>query len=212
MTSQRGRFITLEGGEASGKSTNLKAIATWLTERDIPHIITHEPGGTPLAEAIRKLLLSPRTEQVAPDTELLLMFASRAQHLAEVIRPALAANQWVICSRFTDSSYAYQGAGRGLSKQKIADLEAWVHKDVQPDLTFLLDLPVDIALERAHKRKSLDRIETETITFFERVRQGFLERAKADPKRFCVLDAGRKLAYVQADIFKKIAEMYAACI
>ena len=200
----RGRFITLEGGEASGKSTNLKLLRDWLTLQNIPHQITHEPGGTPLAEAIRDLLLADRIEKVAPDTELLLMFASRAQHIAEVIRPALEAGKWVVCSRFTDSSYAYQGAGRGLSKAKISALENLVHGDLQPDLTFLLDLPVEIALERSQARDHLDRIETESQAFFERVRQEFLARAAAHPERFCIIDARDDSCHVQAQMITRL--------
>jgi dTMP kinase len=184
----KAKFITLEGGEASGKSTNIRFVSEWLTEHAIPHVITHEPGGTPFAESIRQLLLMRQSEPVASDTELLLMFASRAQHIARVIRPALAAGKWVICSRFTDSTYAYQGGGRGVSLAKIAQLEQLVQEDLQPDLTILLDLPVEIALERARQRGELDRIETEDIAFFERVRQVYLARAKAFPGRFRVIE------------------------
>ncbi len=183
-----GKFITLEGGEASGKSTNLKFIAAWLQARNIPYVLTHEPGGTPFAESIRQLLLQKQEERVSADTELLLMFASRAQHLAQVILPALSAGKWVICSRFTDSTYAYQGGGRGLSMAKIAALEQLVQGDLQPDLTILLDVPVAIAQQRAQQRGELDRIEKENLAFFERVRQVYLDRAQAFPKRFRVLD------------------------
>jgi dTMP kinase len=181
------KFITLEGGEASGKSTNIRLIANWLTQRNIPYVLTHEPGGTPFAESIRQLLLQQQSEPVASDTELLLMFASRAQHIAQVIRPALAAGQWVICSRFTDSTYAYQGGGRGVSLEKIAQLEQLVQGAFQPDLTILLDVPVEIALERARQRGELDRIEAEDIPFFERVRSAYLARAAAFPQRFRII-------------------------
>ena len=184
-----GKFITLEGGEASGKSTHLQCLGEWLTRHNIPHVLTHEPGGTPLAEDIRHLLLKKQPETVAPDTELLLAFASRAQHLAELIVPALNAGKWVICSRFTDSTYAYQGAGRGLSMDKIAILEKVVHGHLQPDVTFLLDLPVKLAATRARERGELDRIEEESLAFFDRVHAAYLTRAKNDPKRFCVIDA-----------------------
>lgn len=181
------KFITLEGGEASGKSTNIQFISKYLAECGIAHVITHEPGGTPFAESIRQLLLRQQSEPVASDTELLLMFASRAQHIAQVIQPALAAGKWVICSRFTDSTYAYQGGGRGVSMEKIAQLEQLVQGDLQPDLTILLDLPVDIALERARQRGELDRIEAEDQAFFERVRAAYLARAIAFPERFKVV-------------------------
>ena len=183
----KGKFITLEGGEASGKSTNIQFISKWLTERKISHVLTHEPGGTPFAESIRQLLLIKQPEPVAVDTELLLMFASRAQHIAQVVKPALESGKWVICSRFTDSSYAYQGGGRGVSMEKIAQLERLVQGDLQPDLTILLDVPVEIALERARQRGELDRIEAEDLAFFERVRATYLERAKAFPERFRII-------------------------
>jgi dTMP kinase len=184
----KGKFITLEGGEASGKSTNIQFISKWLAARQIPHVLTHEPGGTPFAESIRQLLLMKQPEPIASDAELLLMFASRAQHIAQVIKPALDSGKWVICSRFTDSSYAYQGGGRGLPMEKIAQLEHLVQGDLQPDLTILLDLPVEIALERARHRGELDRIEAEDVAFFERVRAVYLARAKAFPERFRVIE------------------------
>ncbi len=200
-----GKFITLEGGEAAGKSTNIQFISAWLSEREIPHLITHEPGGTPFAESIRQLLLLRQPEPVASDTELLLMFASRAQHLAQVIRPALAAGKWVICSRFTDSTYAYQGGGRGVSLEKIAQLEQLVQGDLQPDLTILLDLPVEIALERARQRGELDRIEAEDITFFERVRSAYRARAQAFPQRFRCIDT-QKFDHVQRELAEILSQ------
>lgn len=204
---KKGKFITLEGGEASGKSTHLQLLGEWLTRQNIPHILTHEPGGTPLAEDIRHLLLKKQAEVMAPDTELLLAFASRAQHLAELIIPALEAGKWVICSRFTDSTYAYQGAGRGLSTEKIAVLENLVHRDLQPDLTFLLDLPVQLAATRARERGELDRIEEEDLAFFERVRTAYLARAKNDPKRFCIIDAHTERESVHQQMLLQLQAM-----
>jgi len=210
MTS-KGYFITLEGGEASGKSTNLNLMSAWLQDAQIAHIVTHEPGGTPCAEKIRKLLLaSLDQEPMHEDTELLLMFAARAQHLHQVIMPALASGQWVVCSRFTDSSYAYQGGGRGIDSNKIAQLEQFVHPSLQPDLTILLDLPVEAALQRMHKRHALDRIEGESCAFFERVRAAYLARAKQDPKRFRILDARLPLEAVQQEIIILLKALKAA--
>ncbi len=200
------KFITLEGGEASGKSTNIQFISAWLNERAIPHVITHEPGGTPFAESIRQLLLMKQPEPVASDTELLLMFASRAQHIAQLIRPALAAGKWVICSRFTDSSYAYQGGGRGVSMEKIAQLERLVQADLQPDLTILLDLPVNIAAERARQRGELDRIEAEDLAFFERVRAAYLARAAAFPARFRIVET-QNFERIQQDLAQILEQL-----
>lgn len=201
----KGKFITLEGGEASGKSTNIHFIAEYLKSRQIPYVLTHEPGGTPLAEELRKFLLQNHEEKIAPKTELLLMFASRAQHLAEVIIPALESGKWVICSRFTDSTYAYQGYGRGVPLDDIAALEKVVQGSLQPDLTLLLDLPVEVALERANKRGLLDRIEQEDRAFFERIRNAYLTRAEQFPKRFKVIDASQPLEQVQAQIFQALS-------
>ena len=192
----RGKFITLEGGEASGKSTNLRVIAHYLRSKRIPFVLTHEPGGTPLAEELRGFLLQHHDECIAPKTELLLMFASRAQHIAEVILPALEQGKWVVCSRFTDSSYAYQGGGRGVPEADIATLEKFVQGDLQPDLTLLLDVPVDMALERANKRGLLDRIEQEDREFFERIRAAYLKRAKQFGERFKIIDAAKALGDV----------------
>jgi dTMP kinase len=198
---KRGRFITLEGGEASGKSTNLKLMASWLNSQKISHVITHEPGGTPFAEKIRNLLLhTESSDPIAENTELLLMFASRAQHVKSVIEPALARGDWVVCSRFSDSSYAYQGGGRGIDVKKISALEAFTHPDLQPDLTILLDLPVEVAFERSKKRASADRIEKESQQFFERVRAGFLSRAAAHPERFQIIDATQPLEQVSQEV------------
>jgi dTMP kinase len=191
-----GKFITLEGGEGVGKTTNLAYIQSYLESHGIDVLMTREPGGTPYAELIRDLLLHKDIEPVSADAELLLMFASRAQHLAQLIKPAIAAGKWVVCSRFTDSTYAYQGGGRGISFERIHALEEWVHGDFQPDLTLLLDVPVDIGMSRARQRALLDRIEREKNEFFERVRQAYLQRAHS-AARYKIIDASHSLSEVQ---------------
>jgi dTMP kinase len=200
MSSKTGQFITIEGVEGVGKTTNIDFIRQWLAQRNISHVATREPGGTPLAESIRELLLSPRDETVDENTELLMMFAARAQHLAKVIIPALARGQWVLCDRFTDATYAYQGGGRGVSMDKIAQLETLVQGDLRPDLTLVLDIPVDIGLARAKNRSAPDRFEQEKIAFFERVRECYLARVKAEPHQYQVIDASQPLDRVQTDI------------
>ncbi len=195
-----GRFITLEGTEGVGKSTNLRFIESVLQQHQISYLLTREPGGTPLAEEVRELLLANREERVADDAELLLVFAARAQHLEQVIRPTLAEGRWVLCDRFTDATFAYQGGGRGLSKALISQLETMVQRGLQPDLTILLDLPVEIGLARASQRGALDRFENERAAFFRQVRSAYLERAAADPKRFAVIDASGTLEQVQQQI------------
>lgn len=192
------RFITLEGGEGAGKSTSLAFIRDYFAARGLPLVVTREPGGTPLAEQLRDLLLQKREEAVAPDTELLLMFAARAQHIAGVIAPALARGEWVLCDRFTDATYAYQGGGRGLSVARIAELEALVQGKLRPDLTLLLDLPVAQGLARAGERAEKDRFESEQDAFFERVRATYRARAAAEPGRFRVIDASQSIPAVQA--------------
>lgn len=193
-------FITLEGGEGAGKSTCLTFIRDYFAERRLPLVVTREPGGTPLAEQVRDLLLQHRDERVAPDAELLLVFAARAQHIAEVIAPALQRGEWVLCDRFTDATYAYQGAGRGLSQERIAALETLVQGDLRPGLTLLLDLPVADGMARASARAEKDRFESEQHAFFERVRAGYRARASADPARFRIIDASRPIPDVQAAI------------
>lgn len=192
------RFITLEGGEGAGKSTCLALIRNYFAEQGLPLLVTREPGGTPLAEEIRALLLQKREEPVAADAELLLVFAARAQHLAQVIRPALLRGDWVLCDRFTDATYAYQGGGRGLSMQRIAELEAMVQGDLRPGLTLLLDLPVAQGMARAEGRAEKDRFESEQHEFFEKVRAVYRARAAAEPARFRIVDASRSLAEVEA--------------
>lgn len=194
------RFITLEGGEGAGKSTCIKVIADYFRERQLPLLVTREPGGTPLAEEIRALLLQRREEPVAPDAELLLMFAARAQHVQQAILPALARGEWVLCDRFTDATYAYQGGGRGHSLQSITALEQMVQGDLRPELTLLLDLPVAQGLARADARAARDRFESEREEFFERVRAAYRARAAAEPERFRVVDASRPLDEVVAAV------------
>ena len=195
-----GRFITIEGGEGAGKSTAQTFLADKLTAQGISVLQTREPGGTPLAEAIRRNLLSVDEEAPVEMAELLLVFAARAQHLAKVIEPALEQGQWVLCDRFTDATYAYQGAGRGLSAELIGKLETLAQGDRHPDTVILLDMPPQIGLARARARGTLDRFEQEEQAFFERVRQGYLERAAAFPDRYVVVDATQELSEVQRSL------------
>ncbi|KZZ62865.1 dTMP kinase [Oleiphilus sp. HI0125] len=203
----RGKFITVEGGEGVGKSSNIEFIANTLREKGIDCIVTREPGGTPLAEEIREVLIARRDEKVCPDTELLLMFAARAQHLNEKILPALDAGTWVVCDRFTDATYAYQSGGRELPSEKVANLENFVQGDLRPDVTLLLDAPIEVGMARASKRAALDRFEEEEIDFFNRVRNNYLERASEDPERFVILDASQTLEEVQSDLALKLSEL-----
>lgn len=190
MSRNPGRFITLEGIEGVGKSTQLDHVAGWARTRGIEVVVTREPGGTPLAEAIRRLVLEPRSEPVDGTTELLLMFAARATHLANLIRPALRRGAWVICDRFTDATYAYQGGGRGLSRETIQALERLTLEGLEPDLTLLFDAPVKLGLERARGRGTdLDRFESETVAFFDKVRAEYLDIARRHPGRVKVIDA-----------------------
>lgn len=198
--SLRGQFITFEGTEGVGKSTQLGNAASVLRELGVDVVVTREPGGTPMAESIRDLLLAPRDEPVNDLTELLLMFAARAQHLHTRILPALAAGQWVLCDRFTDATFAYQGGGRGVPAAAIETLETLVQGDVRPDHTLLLDAPVETGMARARHRGNLDRFEQETVHFFERIRQIYLQRAAAAPDRYHVVNAARPLATVTDEI------------
>lgn len=207
---QKARFITLEGVEGVGKSTNISFIADHLRAADIDVVQTREPGGTAIAEKIRGLLLDHNQEKLCNDAELLLMFAARAQHINQVIRPALEAGKWVVCDRFTDATYAYQGGGRDFSQQSIAWLESFVQNTLQPDLTILLDLPVAIGLERAAKRSEPDRFESEQKVFFEKVREAYLARARNDKKRFNIISAAPPLADVQADIANSLTALIKA--
>ncbi len=190
-------FITVEGIEGVGKSTNIEFIQSWLEQQNISFVTTREPGGTELGEQLRNLLL--HGGQVCSDAELLMMFAARAQHLEQLIKPALANGKWVICDRFTDSTFAYQGGGRELNIENISMLEKLVHADLQPDATLLLDAPVEVGRARAAKRSAADRIEAEDLVFFNRVRDMVLNRAKQF-ERFNVIDASAPLDQVQASI------------
>ena len=196
----RGKFITIEGTEGVGKTTNIQYIQDWLQAKDLSFVATREPGGTPLAEQIRDLLLAPREELVCNTAELLLMFAGRAQHLDQVIEPNLEQGLWVLCDRFTDATYAYQGAGRNMSDNLIAKLETMVQGDLRPDLTLILDVPVELGLKRASDRSEPDRFEQEKTAFFQSVRNGYLRIAEQDPERCVVIDASQPLAAVQHDI------------
>ena len=205
----KGRFITVEGIEGAGKSSNLELVRTLLQNSGHRVRMTREPGGTELGEALRQLLLGHKHDGMSYDTELLLMFASRAEHLHRVIRPALEAGEWVLCDRFTDATYAYQGGGRGIDRGRIEALEQWVQGPLRPDLTLLLDLPPALGLERAGGRSAPDRFEKEKVAFFEAVRASYLEIAERSPQRVRVVDASRSLDEV-ADQIKGIMHAFLA--
>lgn len=198
MSSPNGLFLTLEGTEGAGKSTNVFRVCQTLDHARIPYIRTREPGGTEMAEEIRECMLRSRQESVAGLTELLLVFAARTQHLETVIKPALAEGKWVVCDRFTDATFAYQGFGRNLNLAQITTLEGWVQGDLQPDLTLFLDVDPVLSMERIRGRQ-LDRMEQEEMDFFNRVRNGYLRRAKQFP-RFKIVDASRSIEAVQQDV------------
>jgi dTMP kinase len=187
----KGRLISLEGGEGAGKSTLLEGLRTHFERSGLDVLYTREPGGTPVGEAVRALVLDPAHRGMAVETELLLMFAARAQLVRETLQPAMAAGRWVLCDRFTDASYAYQGGGRGVDAASIAELERIATGGLKPDLTLLLDLPVAHGRARASQRSDADRIEAERDDFFERVRTAYLVRAQAEPQRFRVIDASQ---------------------
>jgi len=193
-------FITIEGGEGGGKSTNLAYIENYLKERGKDVVVTREPGGTELGEKLRHILLDPGNEGMDDRAELLLVFAARAHHIAKVIQPALDAGKIVLCDRFTDATYAYQGGGRGLPRVDIGVLENWVQGELRPDLTILLDLDIEIGLFRANERGDQDRFEQEEMKFFDRVRSSYLEMAKVDPERYRIIDAGETLDVVQKQL------------
>jgi dTMP kinase len=202
-----GKFLTLEGVEGVGKTTNLNFIANYLEKAGKAIITTREPGGTAIAEEVRGLLLNHHDESLCDESELLLMFAARAQHLKEVIKPALAAGKWVVCDRFTDATYAYQGGGRHFKMMDIAWIEQFVQKGLTPDKTVLLDLSVEVGLQRAASRSEPDRFESEKQAFFEDVRRVYLDRAEAEPDRFCVVDASQSIEQVQQSIVKHLDEL-----
>jgi dTMP kinase len=196
----KGKFITMEGIEGVGKTTNMEYLQHLISAAGKELVVTREPGGTPLGEVIRGLLLDPHYTGMDADCELQLMFAARAEHLAKVIRPAIEAGKWVLCDRFTDATYAYQGGGRGLDTDKIAALEQLVQGDFRPDLTLLLDVPVKIGLARAGNRSAPDRFEQEQVEFFERVRQAYLDMARTHDGRYRVIDASQPLEAVQEQL------------
>ncbi len=212
MSEAQGRFMTIEGIEGVGKTTQLSRLSIILSDRGIPHVVTREPGGTPLAEKIRDLVLGSRGEALPDTAELLLKFAARAVHLKHLIEPNLAAGRWVLCDRFTDATYAYQGAGRGLGDEAIRRLESMVQGSRRPDLTLLLDVPVAIGLRRARRRNEdtgvahagQDRFELQRAEFFERVRAAYLARAAAEPERMPVIDAGRTVEEVTEQIISAL--------
>lgn len=195
-----GQFITLEGGEGAGKTTCLKHVENRIRQAGIDLCVTREPGGTRTGEKIREILLDRGNIDILDETELMLMFAARAQHLNELIRPSLAANCWVLCDRFTDATYAYQGGGRGISDERIAELEQWVQQGLKPDLTLLLDLPVKIGLQRAGQRSTPDRFESENIAFMERMRSSYLDIARREPDRVKIIDSAQSLDNVLQQI------------
>lgn len=205
--SGRGRFITVEGIEGAGKSTHIPAIRAFLEARGHRVLMTREPGGTPVGEQIRKLLLEPRGEGMEADTELLLMFAARAEHVGRVIRPALAAGSWVLCDRFTDATFAYQGGGRGIEAARIEALEDWVQGGLRPDLVLILDVSPATGMARIGDRGRRDRIEGEDMDFFERIRQSYLTRAARHPERYRIIDTEADLATVQARLAVELEDL-----
>ncbi len=200
---KRGLFISFEGIDGAGKSTHVAWSADFLRAQGIAVTLTREPGGTVLGEKLRELLLATEG-QIHPETEALLMFSARRQHLEEVIHPALARGDCVLCDRFTDASFAYQGGGRGVENPKLATLEAWVHPDLQPDLTVLFDVSAEVGQERVGRIKSPDRFERENSAFFVRVREAYLERMKESPRRFVRLDSTKAIGEVQAELKQKL--------
>ncbi|MEN9455445.1 MAG: thymidylate kinase [Pseudomonadota bacterium] len=199
-----GKFITLEGIDGAGKSTHLGWLQDWLRQRAIEHVITREPGGTPLGEKLRELLLH---HDMHLETETLLMFAGRREHIAEVILPALQAGSWVVSDRFTDATFAYQGGGRGLGIERIEVLEHWVQSGLQPDLTLLFDVPLEVSRERLAKTRVLDRFEQEQQDFHQRVRNCYLERARRDPARIKVIDSTRPIEIIQQELATLLQEL-----
>ncbi|MEQ8428377.1 MAG: dTMP kinase [Gammaproteobacteria bacterium] len=206
MTKNTGKFITLEGIEGAGKSTMLNFISEQLQQAGNEVVVTREPGGTRVGEKLREILLDNSNTQLSDDAELLIIFAARAQHLQQVIRPALNAGQYVLCDRFTDASYAYQGGGRNMSTERIRQLEDWAQQGLKPDLTILFDLDVATGLRRAGKRGDADRFEQEHVDFFERIRQCYIDRASAEPERFRVIDAASTVDNVKQQILEVLKD------
>ncbi|WP_020560666.1 dTMP kinase [Thiofilum flexile] len=205
----RGQLITFEGGEGGGKSTQLPLAAAYLREQGLEVITTREPGGTQIGEAIRGVLLNPDLPPMHPDTELLLMFAARNEHIQSAILPALAQGTWVLCDRFTDATYAYQGFGRGLDQARIAQLETWVQGVLRPDHILLFDLTVKTGMQRAKKRGAMDRFEQESYDFFERIRVGYLERAKTYSQQYRIVNAEQALEHVTQQMIQYLDEFIA---
>ncbi len=197
-----GKFITIEGIEGAGKTTCISEIVSIIEKAEIPFIQTREPGGTKLGEEVREILLDKRKNGMSTDAELLLMFSSRAEHLEKKILPAIESGKWVVCDRFIDASYAYQGAGRGIKKERIKQLFDWLEGSLDPDLTILLDLPVDQGMSRIKSRQALDRFESENKIFFNKIREGYLDLALSHPDRIQLIDSSRELKSVQEDINK----------
>lgn len=203
----RGRFITVEGIEGAGKSTQMDVLRRFLDAKGIPVVMTREPGGTPLGEAVRALLLNPDDGGMSADAELLLVFAARAEHLHKVVRPALESGNWVLSDRFTDATYAYQGGGRGIAQARIAALEQWVQGDLRPDLTLLLDVTVETGMARITARGQPDRFEREDGAFFQRIRDNYLQRAAAEPRRFRRVDASAPVERVSQEVCDRVEEL-----
>ena len=196
-----GKFITIEGIEGAGKSTQLAFIQKYLAEKGQSLIVTREPGGTELGEQIRELLLAPRAQGMAVDTELLLMFAARAEHIEQVIKPAIGRGEWVLSDRFSDATFAYQGGGRGIPQQRITEIADWTLKGLQPDLTLLFDLPVEVGQQRVLSRnQGVDRFEQEKVDFFQRIKTCYLQRAQQEPQRIKVIDANKSIADIQVQL------------
>ncbi len=196
-----GKFITIEGIEGAGKSTQIAFIQRYLSEKGHSVSVTREPGGTELGEQIRELLLTPRSQGMAIDTELLLMFAARAEHIAQIIKPALERGEWVLSDRFTDATFAYQGGGRGISQQRISAIADWTLKGLQPDLTLLFDLPVEVGQQRVLSRNAeIDRFEQEKVDFFQRIRACYLERAQQQPNRIKIIDSNNSISTIQTQL------------
>jgi dTMP kinase len=208
MNNKKGRLITVEGTEGVGKSTAIAAVCQTLEKRGVSVFLTREPGGTPVAESIRSILLTDHDEPIVPMTELLLMFAGRSQHIEQRVKPALARGEWVISDRFTDASFAYQGAGRELGQEKVRVLADWVQGDCVPDLTILLDAPVEVGLQRMAARGAKDRIEKEGVAFFESIRSAYLQLAQDNPDRFCVVDANTDEETVISSMLTAVTERW----